>query len=186
MSRLLARLSDQLGKDTDVNFYDTFPHGGRYRFIRSYKKVENYLNSYKGMIAEINKLVDKGWTLERDDFIIHTEQDLDDVLDMIGFKNSVFESFKWSFKHEQIQNGWKVWAEFVRPETHTNVLGIGRGRDEIIENGFTETRVFFVCWTLINLLVDHELREGIRYMDKRALYPHNSIHSLIAATKSPE
>ena len=119
---------------------------------------------------------------------ITTDDELKQCLERITFNNTVVD-FQWNFKFRPIvlkptgdapeqENGWLVWAEFQRPDTHTGELGTGRGRDEIVRTGAWESGVIKTCWLLVELLVRHELMEGFRVDGLRIFDPHNSIADL--------
>src|SRR5215831_7177408 len=103
---------------------------------------------------------------------IRTDAELQECLSRISFHNTIVD-FRWQFKFRPIllkptgdtpqeENGWLVWAEFERPDTHTGEMGIGRGRDEIVRTGAWESGVIKTCWLLVELLARHELMEGFR------------------------
>ncbi len=114
---------------------------------------------------------------------IDTEEQLNYVISRISFKNTVLD-FNWKFNvrpfYEKDSEGWLIHATFERPDTDTGAIGTGRGRDEIIFRGSTESCVVKTCWVLVEMLVKHELMEGFRYQDYRIFDPHHSVYDLMA------
>ena len=119
---------------------------------------------------------------------INTVEELRECLSRISFQNTVVD-FHWQFRFRPVvltptddypteEHAWLIWAEFERPDTHTGQMGIGRGRDEIVRVGAWESGIIKTCWLLVELLVRHELMEGIRVDDLRIFDPHNSIADL--------
>ena len=118
---------------------------------------------------------------------VHTEDELQAVLARVSMRNSVLD-FAWQFHTRPIdlcgpdrladRCGWLVWCTFTRPDTDTNAVGTGRGRDEIVWFGTTVSGVVKTAWLLIELLVRHELMEGFRFDDSRIFNPHNSVFDL--------
>ena len=121
------------------------------------------------------------------EILIHTESDLDGVLKQITFRKSVID-FKWRFRHSAFQMesvvksyGWLLWAEFERPDVDTGKMGVGRGRDEIIYQGSSESSVVKTAWLVVELLVRHELMEAFQYKEKVIFNPHHSVEQLTVA-----
>lgn len=133
---------------------------------------------------------------------VYTLADLEAILSRITFQNSVMD-FRWRFEVQEvlvayqgeasffdaIQNrtvtadsptrkGWLIWASFERPDTNSGVVSRGRGRDEIIWEGWTESAVVKTAWVIVQLLVQHEMMEGYRYDNARIFNPHNSVREL--------
>ena len=114
----------------------------------------------------------------RHDLIINTDGDLKSVIDRVSFVNTRL-NWNWSYRFRPLGDvGRLVWAEFDRPDTHSGQLGRGRGRDEIVYRGASESSVMKTCWLLVELLVRHELMEGFRYEDLRVFDPHDTIGDL--------
>lgn len=123
----------------------------------------------------------------RTDAVINSDGALHSVLDRVSFKNSNLD-WNWTFKFRPFKDGaggegWLLWATFVRPDTHTGQVGEGRGRDEIVWKGATESSVVKTCWVLVEMLVRHELMEGFRYENLRIFDPHNTVGDLQLAQK---
>lgn len=123
----------------------------------------------------------------RVDITINSDADLQSVIDRVSFKNSNLD-WNWKFHFRPIdpdgrQNGWFLWASFVRPDTHSGEVGPGRGRDEVVWKGASESSVVKTCWVLVEMLVKHELMEGFRYEDMRIFDPHNTVGDLQLAQK---
>lgn len=130
------------------------------------------------------------------DEIIDSNGKLDAVLSKIEFKNTNFADWKWEFHWREFEahqfgdrfedgsrpiqqrNGWFVWCEFERPDSDTGMRGVGKGREEIVWNGTSESGVVKTCWLLVELLVRHELMEGFRYNKVRIFDPHNTVSDL--------
>lgn len=131
------------------------------------------------------------------DRVINHDSDLRYVLDNIKFRNTVLD-FKWRYEiapHYGVyddhgidmptQDGWEISASFERPDTHTGRAGRGVGRPLFIARGATETAVFFSVIVLLELLIKHEMMEGIEFLRSdgkyvRPLYPHTSVHALMS------
>lgn len=121
----------------------------------------------------------------RQDLIIRSVADLETVVGRVSFKNSLFANWNFTVKFRDAprensysQKQWFLWVEFDRPDTHTGKMGTGRGRDEIVYAGATESSVMKTIWLCVELLVRHELMEGFRYEDLRVFDPHNTIGDL--------
>jgi hypothetical protein len=138
---------------------------------------------------------------------VHTSEDLQAILARIEFKNSVM-NFDWRFEYQPVQvnyegsatffdatinqtvtsdnpvrKGWLIWASFARPDVNSGELGRGRGRDEIIWEGWTESAVVKTAWVIVDLLVKHELMEGYHYEGARIFNPHSSVTELASIQK---
>ena len=75
----------------------------------------------------------------REDLIVNTDADLKSVIDRVSFVNTRLD-WNWSYRSRPLgEVGWLVWAEFDRPDTHSGQLGRGRGRDEIVYRGASES-----------------------------------------------
>jgi hypothetical protein len=122
----------------------------------------------------------------RQDLTIQCIDDIQTVIGRISFVNTRLD-WNWKLKVRPVDAdkriGWFVWAEFDRPDTHTGAMGTGRGRDEIVYPGASESSVMKTCWVLVELLVRHELMEGFRYEGLRVFDPHNTIGDLQLAQK---
>lgn len=124
--------------------------------------------------------------------IITTTLELREVLNTISFRNSVI-NFDWKFCFSEFsmnvqrgidaghRRGWLVWAEFTRPDIETGKIGTGRGRDEIIYEGATESAVVKTAWLVVELLVRHELMETFSYENRVIFNPHHTVGHLGAA-----
>lgn len=134
------------------------------------------------------------------DKTINNKYDLDNVIREITFQNTVLD-FKWAFETQEIQTkdvksgqyipntgrkGWLIHVTFERPDTITGKIGRGRGRDEIIWAGTTESAVVKTCWLLVELMVRHELMEGFNYQGRRIFNPHNTVQELISIQDNHE
>ena len=138
---------------------------------------------------------------------ITTTEELVKILSKIVFANSVMD-FHWQFEYRPIsvtyegdaeffdanlnqmvkannptRKGWLIWASFDRPDTNSGEAGRGRGRDEIIWEGWTASAVVKTAWVIVTMLVQHELMEGYRIQQDdgslaRIFNPHNSIAQL--------
>ena len=160
-----------------------------YRFVLQSKKISDnwdttqsdyvYFSTYKDLMDGVFAVAPSRDKVNRvNDLSIMNEQDLRDIMSLITFKNSVLD-FNWSFDLKEINKGtWFVWANFERPDTHTGKMGVGRGRDEVVQIGFSESRTYFTLNLCIEMLIRHEFMEGSRYMGVRPVFPHNSVHAL--------
>ena len=118
---------------------------------------------------------------------IETSEELDAVLSKIEFRNSNFADWKWKFRARTFcetgsggkRIGWFVWCEFERPDTETGMRGVGKGREEIVWKGTSESGIVKTCWLLVELLARHELMEGFRYEGFRLFDPHNTVGDLM-------
>src|SRR5688500_12871076 len=106
--------------------------------------------------------------------IIRTTAELQAVLERIQFRNSVM-NFDWRFEFQPvtvryegsatffdatlnqtvtadnpIRKGWLLWASFARPDVNSGEPGRGRGRDEIIWEGWTESAVVKTAWVIVD------------------------------------
>ena len=142
---------------------------------------------------------------------ITTTEQLVALLSKIVFANSVMD-FKWRFEYVPMsmtyegegegegeffdsnlnamvkatnptRKGWLIWASFERPDTNSGTMGRGRGRDEIIWEGATESAVVKTAWVIVQMLVQHELMEGYRVQQDdgtlaRIFNPHNTVEQL--------
>jgi hypothetical protein len=132
--------------------------------------------------------------METEERRVYLDKHLEEVLSRISMKNSVLD-FKWEFKYSSVEVlsisgpdrlGWLLWAEFERPDIVTGQVGIGRGRDEIIWEGTTESGVIKTAWVVLKMLVEHELMEAFKVDGKRPFNPHNTIESLNSLEESKE
>lgn len=106
------------------------------------------------------------------------DDSLRSILSDVSMQNSSLD-FHWKFEVEPLEGiGWFISVTFSRPDTLTGVLGIGRGRRELVTFGATESNIVKTCWLLIELVVKHELMEGFRWNGKRIFNPHNSVYVL--------
>ncbi len=119
--------------------------------------------------------------MKRDRTQVTTEEQLRSVLNDISFRNSVLD-FKWQYEYKWCSDpdkpGWFIWVTFERPDTYSNMMGRGRGRDEFINVGTTVSGVVKTCWVLVQMNVMHELMEGFNWRHARIFNPHNSVQSL--------
>ena len=98
------------------------------------------------------------------EFQVYSDDDIMAVLRGISFPNSVV-NFQWQFRcapttfriekqcidiarplEYDIKRGWLVWCEFYRPDVDTGTMGVGRGRDEIVLAGATESAIVKTAW----------------------------------------
>jgi len=90
----------------------------------------------------------------------------------------------WTWEIEELPEasgalkGWLVNTTFQRPDTHTGVLGTGRGRKEFIAVGASESGAVKTAWLLAELIVRHELMEAFRYRGVRIFDPHHTVDEL--------
>ena len=114
---------------------------------------------------------------------IRTREALRAVLDQITFAPSCVD-MGWNWEIEELRRpdeslrGWLVNTTFRRPDTHTGEIGIGRGRQELINFGATETGVVKTAWLLAELIVRHELMEAFLYKGVRIFNPHHTVEEL--------
>lgn len=114
--------------------------------------------------------------------VMKTTADLRAVLDGVGFRPSCV-NMGWAWEIEEIPaaggvKGWLVNTTFQRPDTHTGVIGTGRGRKEWIPLGTTESGVVKTAWLLAELIVRHELMEAFLYRGVRIFDPHHTVEEL--------
>jgi hypothetical protein len=113
---------------------------------------------------------------------IRSSEELEAALARVSVGNSVID-WKWKFCHRYIEDdqdrmGWIVWVEFERPDTHSGDVGIGRGRDEVVWMGATESAVIKTAWVLIEMNVRHELMEAFKVDGVRIFDPHRTAEQL--------
>lgn len=147
--------------------------------------------------------------LKTDERVITLQSELDAILKDISLKESVLD-FNWKFVSRPIREfivaaheyridssesvrletrttGWFVHVEFERPDCDTGKIGIGRGRQEFIAVGTTESGVVKTAWLLVELMVRHELMEAFTYKGSRIFNPHHTVTELqaIRPTEKP-
>jgi hypothetical protein len=114
---------------------------------------------------------------------VETEAALRAVLDGITFAPSCVD-MGWDWEIEELRlgsgvlRGWLVNTTFRRPDTHSGQIGIGRGRQELVGFGASETAVVKTAWLLAELIVRHELMEAFLYKGVRICNPHHSVEEL--------
>jgi hypothetical protein len=115
---------------------------------------------------------------------IETQDALRAVLDQITFAPSCV-SMGWQWEIEELRlspsgvlRGWLVNTTFRRPDTHTGEIGTGRGRQELVAFGASETAVVKTAWLLAELIVRHELMEAFLYKGVRIFNPHHTVEDL--------
>jgi hypothetical protein len=115
---------------------------------------------------------------------IETTADLRAVLDQISFAPSCV-NMGWAWEIEELRvgpestlKGWLVNTTFRRPDTHTGVVGTGRGRQELISVGASESGAVKTAWLLAELIVRHELMEAFLYRGVRIFDPHHTVDEL--------
>lgn len=160
------------------------------------KKCTTSLNSI--LIVDITALQSIRSQSEYDEQIALKSQilcitDLNNLLSQITMNNSCLD-FKWEFEFKEyfidqlskFPAGWLVWVKFQRPDVHTGEISYGRGREEVIEYGSSETRAVMTCWVLIKMIIEHELLEAFKYKGKTVFYPHTDINKLISINDDKE
>jgi hypothetical protein len=112
---------------------------------------------------------------------VGSQEDLERALARVSVGNSVID-WKWKFRHTPFKiggsSGWLLWVEFERPDTRTGQVGIGRGRDEVVWSGSSESSVIKTAWVLIEMNVRHELMEGFKVDGVRIFDPHRTVEQL--------
>jgi hypothetical protein len=118
------------------------------------------------------------------DDAVRTTVQLRAVLDGISFAPSCV-NMDWTWEIEELHvaptgalKGWLVNTTFRRPDTETGVVGIGRGRQELIALGASESGVVKTAWLLAELIVRHELMEAFLYRGIRIFDPHHTVDEL--------
>jgi hypothetical protein len=115
---------------------------------------------------------------------IETIADLRAVFDQISFAPScVNMGWTWEIEElrvgpEQALKGWLVNTTFRRPDTDTGVVGTGRGRQELITVGASESGAVKTACLLAELIVRHELMEAFLYRGVRIFDPHHTVEEL--------
>jgi hypothetical protein len=116
--------------------------------------------------------------------VVRTTAQLRKVLDGISFAPSCV-NMGWTWEVEELHaapdgglKGWLVNTTFRRPDTDTGVVGVGRGRQELITVGASETGVVKTAWLLAELIVRHELMEAFLYRGVRIFDPHHTVEEL--------
>lgn len=114
---------------------------------------------------------------------VESEAALRAILDEITFAPSCVD-MGWDWEIEELRlgsgvlRGWLVNTTFRRPDTHTGEIGIGRGRQELVAFGASETAVVKTAWLLAELIVRHELMEAFLYKGVRIFNPHHTVEEL--------
>ena len=122
---------------------------------------------------------------------VETEAALRAVLDGITFAPSCVD-MGWDWEIEELRlgsgvlRGWLVNTTFRRPDTHSGQIGIGRGRQELVGFGASETAVVKTAWLLAELIVRHELMEAFLYKGIRIFNPHHSVEELAMPSQNRE
>jgi hypothetical protein len=123
------------------------------------------------------------------DKTITTTSGLRAVLDGISFAPSCLD-MGWQWEIEElwlpasasdpapVLKGWLVNTTFRRPDTHTGIVGIGRGRKEFVPHGTSESGAVKTAWLLAELIVRHELMEAFLYRGVRIFDPHHTVEEL--------
>jgi hypothetical protein len=117
---------------------------------------------------------------------LHTREELRAVLDQISFAPSCV-NMGWTWEIEELPaaaggiRGWLVNTTFQRPDTYTGAFGTGRGRQEYVAAGTTESGAVKTAWLLAELIVRHELMEAFLYRGVRIFNPHHTIEELSLA-----
>lgn len=111
------------------------------------------------------------------------------IIERISFDRSSLD-FNWEFRFRPItlqfdddptnvRVGWMLWAEFLRPDIRDGEIGIGRGRDEILWFGASESAAVKTCWMLFRQIMEHEQLEAFRYEGVQLFNPHNTVRELM-------
>lgn len=119
--------------------------------------------------------------------IINTKEDLLAVLAKVSFAPSCV-NLDWQWDIEALHDhrlgpkdnlrGWLVNNSFVRPDALTGKVSRGKGRQEFIAIGTSESGVVKTCWLLAELIVKHELMEAFHYDGVKIFDPHHSVGEL--------
>lgn len=115
---------------------------------------------------------------------VTTTAELEAVFAEIRFApNCVDMGWAWEIEELHVApdgalRGWLVNTTFRRPDTDTGVVGIGRGRKELIAVGTSESGVVKTAWLLAELIVRHELMEAFLYRGIRIFDPHHTVDEL--------
>lgn len=118
-----------------------------------------------------------------DEKLMQTAADLRAVFEQVSFAPSCV-NMGWTWEIEELTNadgtvkGWLVNTTFQRPDTFTGVFGTGRGRQEYVARGTTESGTVKTAWLLAELIVRHELMEAFLYRGVRIFNPHHSVDEL--------
>jgi hypothetical protein len=114
---------------------------------------------------------------------VHTTAELRAIFDQVGFAPSCV-NMDWTWEIEELHveggrlRGWLVNTTFRRPDTDTGAIGVGRGRQELIAVGTSESGVVKTAWLLAELIVRHELMEAFLYRGIRIFDPHHTVEEL--------
>jgi hypothetical protein len=115
---------------------------------------------------------------------VRTTGQLRAVFDRISFAPSCV-NMGWTWEIEELPTapagdlkGWLVNTTFRRPDTDTGVVGVGRGRQEFVAVGASESGVVKTAWLLAELIVRHELMEAFLYRGIRIFDPHHTVEEL--------
>lgn len=112
---------------------------------------------------------------------VDTAQDLRVILNQIDIKPSMVRPRGFGFAIRDIDGGWLIRLEFIRPDRDTGRDAMGAGRWEFICRGATESGVVKTAWLLLDLLARHEAMESFTYRGVRIFDPHHTVDQLTAA-----
>src|ERR1041384_2693005 len=118
------------------------------------------------------------------DKVVSTTADLRAILGDVSFApNCVNMGWAWEIEEVHVApdgalKGWLVNTTFQRPDTDTGAVGTGRGRQEFIAVGTSESGVVKTAWLLAELIVRHELMEAFLYRGVRIFDPHHTVDEL--------
>lgn len=108
--------------------------------------------------------------------------DLEEVIKNISFENSCVD-MHWEFDVTEISIGmgiaWLVNTNFERPDTYPPYhISRGKGRQEVIYPGTSESGVVKTIFLLCKMILEHELMEALKYRGERPFDPHNQVTQL--------
>lgn len=124
---------------------------------------------------------------------VKTQEDLNAILDEISLADNAvhfFAELGWDIQPVEEQDmrtrvfllrGFLLNLHYIRPDTWTGVVGVGKGRQEWIPLGASESAVVKTAWILLKLLGEHELMEAYAYKGARIFNPHHTVEDLTVA-----
>ncbi len=120
--------------------------------------------------------------------IVRTKADLEAIIENVSFERSCVD-MDWGFDIEEITlaNGdtaWMINTSFMRPDTYfPHEIKRGKGRQELITSGTTESGVVKTIFVLCKMILEHEMMEALKYKDERPFDPHNQVSELGAVSQ---
>lgn len=120
--------------------------------------------------------------------IIETAAQLEELLNGIEMRGTLFERWHFDWKCSDAQDGeqegWNLRCSFERPNVDLRVGGIeqGFGRKWFVARGTPRTAVVFTAWLALKQIAEHELMEAFTVEvggeRVRLLDPHKTLEAV--------